>query len=118
MNEKLKTLILMVLKQTGSYTDALSCIKESLTIKEVSDVTLFFTYLAENGKKIGHGNIEAEWDAWKGQTKEKGLTRFAVDFTGTYYVEAKNEGDAKVAWENADFGEGERLEISEVRRVI
>lgn len=42
---------------------------------------------------------------------------FAVDFVGTFYVDAANEEEAREKWENADFGEGERLEINEIRRV-
>lgn len=44
--------------------------------------------------------------------------KYAVDFIGTYYVEADTEEEAVNEWTNADFGEGERLEINETRTVI
>jgi hypothetical protein len=44
--------------------------------------------------------------------------RYAVEFTGTYYVVAESEDEAKQKWENADFGAGENLDITEIRIVL
>ena len=47
--------------------------------------------------------------------EEKKLKRYAVDFTGTFYVQAESEEDAKAKWEDEDFGAGENLDIDEIR---
>lgn len=43
--------------------------------------------------------------------------RYAVEYVGTYYVDAESEEEAKNMWSNADLGEGERFDITSVRLV-
>ncbi|MBE3144543.1 MAG: hypothetical protein IMZ61_11560 [Planctomycetes bacterium] len=41
--------------------------------------------------------------------------RYAIDFTGTLYLVADSEEDAKKKWEDTDFGHAENLDVTEIR---
>lgn len=61
LNEKVRTLILMGSKQAGSFDPdlALPPVEEQLTIAEARDATRFLRWVTKNGKRFGHGTIEA-----------------------------------------------------------
>ena len=67
LTDKLKTLIIMGLKTTGNYDDALLYIEEELTLEEYDLVERFFRHLKNNNLTIGHGNIDERFKKWGGE---------------------------------------------------
>lgn len=67
LSKKLETLLLMAVKQCGSYDpdEALSYIEESLTLPECKTATAFLGWIHANGKTFGHGNIQERFTEFK-----------------------------------------------------
>lgn len=60
MKEPLRTLLLMGVKQAGSYDPAevLIYIEEMLSFPDIDVAGDFLKWCHKNGRKFGHGNIE------------------------------------------------------------
>lgn len=64
---KLEQLILLGVRQAGSYQpeDVLPRIEEVLTIPQYRKIRSFLTWVCENNRKFGHGNISAVIEEYK-----------------------------------------------------
>lgn len=67
MKEPLRTLLLMGVKQAGSYNpeDALLSVEESMTVADSQTAWKFLGWCHENGRKFGHGTIDKVFADWK-----------------------------------------------------
>ncbi len=63
LSRLLSTLLLRGVRQCGSYEpeEVLSYIEESLNNLELMECEAFLTWVSQNKKTFGHGNIEALW---------------------------------------------------------
>ena len=62
--DKLATLLLMAVKQMGSYDpkEALPYIEEQLTVREIEISEKFLNWVVTNEKKFGRGNLAKLWE--------------------------------------------------------
>jgi hypothetical protein len=66
LSEKLKTLLLMAVKQSGSYNpdDTLFYIEEHLTGQEYDTAKAFLTWIHQQDWYFGEANIKARYKEW------------------------------------------------------
>ena len=65
LSEKLQTLIIQGVRQSGINNDAYLYIEEQLTMEEAEDVSNFIGWCEANGKSFGSGNIQSVWSEWR-----------------------------------------------------
>lgn len=67
VTKKLETLLLMAVKQSGSYDpdETLHYIEESLTSAEYKMAVGFLTWIHQNKLTFGHGNIQERFKEYK-----------------------------------------------------
>ena len=44
------------------------------------------------------------------------MKEFTIEFTGLFKVQAQSEEEAREKWSDADFGDGEDLDIIDIRQ--
>jgi len=67
MNDKLKTLLHMAVKQSGTYDpeEALTYVEEQLTGEEFDLASEFLLWVHRNERTFGHGNFEDVFQEYK-----------------------------------------------------
>lgn len=69
ISRHLYSLLSQGLKTTGEFGPALSYIEEQLTFREYASIELFFKWLQENDRSIGHGNYQEEYQQFRKESK-------------------------------------------------
>lgn len=67
MNAKLKTLILLAVKQAGSYDpdDALTFVEEQMTDKEYEQASMFLRWATVHEKTFGTATIDQRYEEYR-----------------------------------------------------